>query len=185
MQALVGMATYCPHRKFGERPRGSKIVRAEGQTNAQLKTLASVPPEVLEPVRRQGRVDRSAGDRSMAEPCLDGTDVVPLVGEGISAGVAEHVRVRLEVEALIAEMMAIPGTHSWAKSIFAACCGRDTAVLLAPTRREKGPARGGAEVGNARHRYTESTLAEFGDAFSCGETTLLPKVSNTCVTANK
>jgi hypothetical protein len=35
-------------RTFGERPRGSKIVRAEGQTNAQFKALASVPPEVLE-----------------------------------------------------------------------------------------------------------------------------------------
>jgi DNA-binding Lrp family transcriptional regulator len=44
--------------------------RCRPQTNPQIKTLASVPPEVLEPVRRQGRVDRSARDRSMAEPCL-------------------------------------------------------------------------------------------------------------------
>jgi hypothetical protein len=99
MQALVGMATYCPHRTFGERPRGSKIVRAKGQTNAQFKTLPSVPPEVLEPVRRQGRADRSAGDRSMAEPSLDCPSVVPLVGEGVATGVAEHVRVRLQFEA--------------------------------------------------------------------------------------
>jgi hypothetical protein len=32
----------------------------------------------------------------MAEPSLDGTGVVTLVGEGIAAGVAEHVRVSLE-----------------------------------------------------------------------------------------
>jgi hypothetical protein len=30
----------------------------------------------------------------MAEPCLDGPSVVPLVSEGVSTGVAEHVRVR-------------------------------------------------------------------------------------------
>jgi hypothetical protein len=35
----------------------------------------------------------------MAEPCLDCPSVVALVGEGVSTGVAEHVRVRLEVEA--------------------------------------------------------------------------------------
>jgi hypothetical protein len=35
----------------------------------------------------------------MAEPCLDCPSVVTLVGEGVSTGVAEHVRVRLEVEA--------------------------------------------------------------------------------------
>jgi hypothetical protein len=35
----------------------------------------------------------------MAEPCLDCPRVVPLVGEGAATGVAEHVRVRLEVEA--------------------------------------------------------------------------------------
>jgi hypothetical protein len=86
-------------RTFGERPRGSKIVRAEGQINAQFTALASVPPEVLEPVLRQGRVDRGAGDRSMAEPCLDCPSVVPLVGEGVPAGMAEHGRMRLQVEA--------------------------------------------------------------------------------------
>jgi hypothetical protein len=35
----------------------------------------------------------------MAEPCLDCPSVVALVGEGVAAGVAEHVRVCLEVEA--------------------------------------------------------------------------------------
>jgi hypothetical protein len=35
----------------------------------------------------------------MAEPALDCPGVVALVGEGVAAGVAEHVRMRLEFEA--------------------------------------------------------------------------------------
>jgi hypothetical protein len=50
-----------------------------------------IPPEVLEPVRRQGLVDRGTGDRPMAEPALNGPGVVPLVGERIAAGVVQHV----------------------------------------------------------------------------------------------
>jgi hypothetical protein len=42
---------------------------------------ASLPPEVLEPVRRRGHADRSAGDRPVPEPALNGAGVVPLVGE--------------------------------------------------------------------------------------------------------
>jgi hypothetical protein len=34
----------------------------------------------------------------MAEPCLDCPSVVALVGEGVAAGVAEHVRVNLQFE---------------------------------------------------------------------------------------
>jgi hypothetical protein len=52
----------------------------------------SVPPEVLEPGRRQCRVDRGAGDRAM-------TGVVAVVGEGVTAGMAKHVRMRLQFEA--------------------------------------------------------------------------------------
>jgi hypothetical protein len=57
------------------------------------------PPEFLEPVRRQGRVDRRARNRSVAEPSLDRPCVVALVGERVAAGVTEHVRMRLELEA--------------------------------------------------------------------------------------
>jgi hypothetical protein len=55
-----------------------------------------IPPELLESVRRQRGVDGRAGDRAVAEPSLDGTGIVTLVGKGIATGVAEHVRVGLE-----------------------------------------------------------------------------------------
>src|SRR5271154_2120973 len=58
-----------------------------------------IPPEILEPVRRQRRVDRGAGYRPMAERSLDCPGVVALVGKGVAAGVAEHVRMGLEIEA--------------------------------------------------------------------------------------
>jgi hypothetical protein len=58
----------------------------------------SISPEILEPIRRECSVDRRAGDRPMPEPSLDGTGVVTLVGEGIPAGVAEHVWVNLQFE---------------------------------------------------------------------------------------
>jgi hypothetical protein len=35
----------------------------------------------------------------MAEPSLDRPGVVALVGEGVTAGVAQHVRVRFELKA--------------------------------------------------------------------------------------
>src|SRR5271170_5435837 len=35
----------------------------------------------------------------MAEPSLDRPGVVALVGKGVAAGVAQHVRMRLEIEA--------------------------------------------------------------------------------------
>jgi hypothetical protein len=38
----------------------------------------SIPPEVLEPVRRQRRVNSGAGDRPMAKPALDRTGIVSL-----------------------------------------------------------------------------------------------------------
>src|SRR5260370_13945495 len=59
----------------------------------------SLPPEILEPVRRQRRIDRCARNRAMAEPSLDRPGIVPLVGKRIAAGVAKHVRVSLQFKA--------------------------------------------------------------------------------------
>jgi hypothetical protein len=64
-----------------------------------LTDAASIPPKVPEPVRHQRRVDGSAGNRPMAEPSLNSPGVVPLVGEGVAAGVPQHVRVGLELQA--------------------------------------------------------------------------------------
>jgi hypothetical protein len=48
---------------------------------------------------RNYEVDRGVGDRPMAEPPLNSPGVVPLVGEGVPVGVAQHVRVCLELQA--------------------------------------------------------------------------------------
>jgi hypothetical protein len=66
-----------------------------------MAALASllIPPEVLEPVRRQWRVDGRAGDRPMPEPSLDRPGVVSLVGEGVAASVPENVGMGLELKA--------------------------------------------------------------------------------------
>jgi transposase-like protein DUF772 len=49
-----------------------------------------VPPEILEPVGRQGHVDRGASDRSMAEPPLNRPGVVAAIGQCVAAGVPKH-----------------------------------------------------------------------------------------------
>jgi hypothetical protein len=67
------------------------------------------PPDVLEPVRRQRRVDGGAVDRPMAEPALDRPGVVSLVGEGVTAGVAKHVRVALSSRPAQAAALDHPG----------------------------------------------------------------------------
>ena len=73
----------------------------------------SIPPEVLEPVRRQRRVDRGAGDRPMPEPSLGCPCVVALVGEGVAAGVAQHVRMRLEIEAARRTCSTAASNSTW------------------------------------------------------------------------
>jgi hypothetical protein len=48
--------------------------------------------KILEPVRRQSRIDRCARDRPTAEPPLDRPGVVAFFGERVAAGVAKHMR---------------------------------------------------------------------------------------------
>ena len=59
----------------------------------------SPSPEILKPVGRQRRIDRRARNRPMPQPSLNRPGVVAFIGEGITAGVAEHVRVRFQFEA--------------------------------------------------------------------------------------
>jgi hypothetical protein len=61
-----------------------------------LSSFSSSPAAAPSKIpRRQRRADRGAGDRPMAEPALDSPGVVPFVGEGVAAGVPQHVRVGL------------------------------------------------------------------------------------------
>lgn len=57
----------------------------------------SVPPEILEPIRRQGRVHGRARDRSVPQPPLNRPGIMPPVDRRVAAGVAEHVRVRFQL----------------------------------------------------------------------------------------
>jgi hypothetical protein len=65
---------------------GDQLIRVYGTTAVNtgyytLRPRIASPPEVLEPVRRQRRVDGGAGDRTVSEPALDCPGVVALVGE--------------------------------------------------------------------------------------------------------
>jgi len=55
-----------------------------------------VAPEVLEPRRGQLRISNRVLNVAVAEIGLQRARIVPLVGQGITAGVPEHVWVRLE-----------------------------------------------------------------------------------------
>jgi hypothetical protein len=72
----------------------------------------SLAPEVLEPVRRQCRVDGRARDRPMAEPSLDRPGVVALVGQRVAAGVAQHVGMGLDLK-LGASRRALGQSRPW------------------------------------------------------------------------
>jgi hypothetical protein len=60
---------------------GDQLIRVYGTTavNTDFASPLSYPPEVLEPVRRQRRVDGGAGDRPMCKPALERPVVVPLL----------------------------------------------------------------------------------------------------------
>jgi hypothetical protein len=57
-----------------------------------------LPPEILEPVRRQFSVAHGVLNVAMAKIRLQGAGVMAGIGEGEAAGVAQHVRVRLEIQ---------------------------------------------------------------------------------------
>jgi hypothetical protein len=63
-----------------------------------LNSPPSVPPEILEPVRRQLCVPNGVLNIAISEVRLQGAGVMAGVCEG-ETGMAQHVRVRLEIEA--------------------------------------------------------------------------------------
>jgi hypothetical protein len=98
--AIVHCFGFLKRETPASREHGRVGARHEGQNSTSSNVPASqrgATPEVLEPVRRQGPIDRSAGDRPMAEPALDRPGVVALVGERVATGVAQHVRMCLEL----------------------------------------------------------------------------------------
>ena len=56
----------------------------------------SITPEILEPRRRQLRVAHRMLDIAVPEVSLQGARIVPFVGQRVTAGVAEHMRVHLK-----------------------------------------------------------------------------------------
>jgi hypothetical protein len=58
----------------------------------------SLPEELLEPLRRQGRIARRILNIAMSKIRLDRPRVVAIVGELIAAGVAQHVGMRLDAQ---------------------------------------------------------------------------------------
>ena len=58
----------------------------------------SVPPEILEPIRSHLGVSDCVHDIFMAHVVLEGSGIMPLVGELVASRVPEHVRVDREWE---------------------------------------------------------------------------------------
>ena len=60
--------------------------------------MLSVLPEILEPIRRHFGVPNRVHDVFVAHVVLQGSSVVPIVGELVAGGVSQHVRVDRERE---------------------------------------------------------------------------------------
>ena len=65
--------------------------RARGRSDDQV-VATSAPPEVAEAVRRKLRIAHGVLDILVAKVVLQGTSIMPIVGEFVAAGVPEHVR---------------------------------------------------------------------------------------------
>jgi hypothetical protein len=60
--------------------------------------LSSISKKFPEPMRRQGGIARRVLNVAMPEIGLDRTRVMAIVGELVSAGMAQHVSVRLDAQ---------------------------------------------------------------------------------------
>jgi hypothetical protein len=86
-----------PRRCAGRKTSKQNVCQAAGSDGWPLRRSTWVPPilispEVLEPVRRQRRVDGGAGDRPMSEPALDRAGIVAAAGAGLEWVVRHHHR---------------------------------------------------------------------------------------------
>jgi hypothetical protein len=63
---------------------------------AKRCTRGSVSPEIPESVRRRGRADRRARDRTVPQPPQNRPDIVPPVGKRVAEGMPKHMRTDLQ-----------------------------------------------------------------------------------------
>ena len=85
-----------PNRDFVE-DEIERPTHSDARISANLACgLNSVPPEILEPIRRHFGVPNRVLDISMAHEVLEGSRVMPIIGELIASGVPQHVWVDRE-----------------------------------------------------------------------------------------
>ena len=75
---------------------------SKAATHAEFHGTLSLSPEIPKPCWRQFRVSHCVLDIPVAEVSLQGSGVVPLVGERVAAGVPKHVRMCLEAKTRLA-----------------------------------------------------------------------------------
>jgi hypothetical protein len=76
--------------------RGSPMTGCGSSHRSNRRSQLSFPPEILEPRRRKLGIAHRMLDVAMPEIRLQGASIVASIGQGISAGVTQHVRVSLE-----------------------------------------------------------------------------------------
>jgi hypothetical protein len=105
--SLIGFLRRCPAKIGSVNDAGVRFLDGPRRKRrpALLATLVqwtlehgpgSVLPEILEPIRRHFGVANRVHDISMAHVVLEGSGVMPIVGELVTSGVPEHVRVDRE-----------------------------------------------------------------------------------------
>jgi hypothetical protein len=119
---------------------------AQGDWDGGMFPLA---PEVLEPIRRQLGVAHRVLDVLVAETVLQGSGIVPVVGELIAARMPQHVRMQLErhpggLAKPLDEMVEADGAHAIADEVIRTLNGPDSgfipmadkAFILIPRRKD-------------------------------------------------
>jgi hypothetical protein len=75
------------------------VGRQQHRLHAAPRWLRLIAPKVFEPLLAQFRISRGVLNGAMAEPILNGPDIVTLVCQSVAAGVPQHVHMDLERKA--------------------------------------------------------------------------------------
>jgi hypothetical protein len=70
------------------------MCRVGESESRRRRSGALVPPETLEPIRRQRRIPRRILDIAMPQVSLERPCIASVIGKLVAAGVAQHVSVR-------------------------------------------------------------------------------------------